>query len=70
MEQWQVVTTVVCGYLVVTLAIGLLSGRRVTHDVTGYVAADRRFGVLPMYFIVGGTIFSAFAFLGGPGWAY
>jgi solute:Na+ symporter, SSS family len=23
-----------------------------------------------MYFIVGGTIFSAFAFLGGPGWAY
>ena len=70
MEQWQVVTVVVCGYLVITLAIGLLSGRRVTHDVTGYVAADRRFGVLPMYFIVGGTIFSAFAFLGGPGWAY
>jgi solute:Na+ symporter, SSS family len=70
MERWQVITAVAGGYLLLTLAIGLLSGRRATGGVTGYVAADRQFGVLPMYFIVGGTIFSAFAFLGGPGWAY
>ncbi|HEX6135931.1 MAG TPA: sodium:solute symporter family protein [Longimicrobiales bacterium] len=70
MERWQIVTAVVSGYLLVTLCIGLIAGRHTSHSVTGYVAADRRFGVLPMYFIVGGTIFSAFAFLGGPGWAY
>lgn len=70
MERWQIITAVAGGYLLLTLTIGLLSGRRATGGVTGYVAADRRFGVLPMYFIVGGTIFSAFAFLGGPGWAY
>lgn len=70
MERWQVITAVVALYLAVTLLIGLLAGRRSTKGVEGYVAADRRFGVLPMYFIVGGTIFSAFAFLGGPGWAY
>jgi SSS family solute:Na+ symporter len=69
-ERWQIITAVASLYLLLTLTIGLLSGRRATHGVTGYVAADRRFGVLPMYFIVGGTIFSAFAFLGGPGWAY
>jgi SSS family solute:Na+ symporter len=69
-ERWHVVTAVALGYLAVTLAIGLIAGRRATHSVAGYVAADRRFGVLPMYFIVGGTVFSAFAFLGGPGWAF
>ena len=70
MERWQVITAIVLGYLVITLMIGLLAGRRTTAGVTGYVAADRQFGVLTMYFVVGGTIFSAFAFLGGPGWAY
>lgn len=70
MEPWVIITAIVLGYLAVTLALGLLAGRRASHGVTGYVAADRQFGLLPMYFVVGGTVFSAFAFLGGPGWAY
>ena len=70
MERWHIVSGVVFAYLVLTLVIGIVSGRRVTHDVTGYVAADRQFGLLPLYFIIGGTVFSAFAFLGAPGWAY
>lgn len=70
MERWQLVALVIGIYLAVTLAIGLMAGRRTTPTVTGYVAADRAFGLLVMYFIMGATIFSAFAFLGGPGWAY
>ena len=70
MERWQTITTIVGGYLILTLVIGLVAGRRSSHGVTGYVAADRQFGLLTMYFVVGGTIFSAFAFLGGPGWSY
>ncbi|MBI4540048.1 MAG: sodium:solute symporter family protein [Gemmatimonadetes bacterium] len=70
MERWQIIAAVIAGYLAVTLAIGLLAGRRPSHSVTGYVAADREFGLLVMYFVMGATIFSAFAFLGGPGWAY
>lgn len=70
MDRWQVVTAVIGAYLLVTLAIGLLAGRRASHSVTGFVAGDRDFGLLVMYFVTGATIFSAFAFLGGPGWAY
>lgn len=70
MERWQLVAAVISGYLVITLAIGLLAGRRTSQSVAGYVAADREFGLLVMYFVMGATIFSAFAFLGGPGWAY
>lgn len=70
MERWQIVTTIIFLYLGLTLAIGLLAGRRASKSVTGYVAGDRDFGLLVMYFITGATVFSAFAFLGGPGWAY
>ena len=70
MERWIAISAVVALYLAITLAIGLLSGRKSSRSVAGYVAADRSFGPLVMYFVTGATVFSAFAFLGGPGWAY
>jgi SSS family solute:Na+ symporter len=70
MERWQLITGVVLAYLAITLAIGIIAGRRTTRGVTGYVAADRQFGLLAMYFVIGASVFSAFAFLGGPGWAF
>jgi len=70
MERWMMISAVVALYLGVTLAIGLLAGRRSSNTVAGYVAADRSFGLLVMYFVTGASVFSAFAFLGGPGWAY
>lgn len=70
MERWQIIALIIALYLGVTLLIGLLSGRSASKSVQGYVAGDRDFGLLVMYFVLGASIFSAFAFLGGPGWAY
>ena len=70
MERWVFITGIIVVYLAVTLVIGLLAGRKATHSVAGYVAGDRSFGLLVMYFVTGATVFSSFAFLGGPGWAY
>lgn len=65
------VALAVCGlYLLVTLLAGVLPGLRVSASVTGFVAADRTMGPLLLYFVLGASIFSSFAFLGGPGWAY
>jgi SSS family solute:Na+ symporter len=50
--------------------VGLLAGARSSDTVAGYVAGDRGFGTVVMYFVTGATMFSAFAFLGGPGWTY
>ena len=70
METWAV-ALMTCGlYLVATLVMGLLPGLRISKSVTGYVAADRSMGFLVLYFVLGASIFSSFAFLGGPGWAY
>jgi SSS family solute:Na+ symporter len=70
MARWQLVTLIIILYLAITLGIGLRAGRTASKSVTGYVAGDRAFGLLVMYFIFGATMFSAFAFLGGPGWVY
>jgi len=65
-----VVLAVVLIYLGACLALGLWPGRKSSPTATGYVAGDRTLGLVLMYFITGATIFSAFAFLGAPGWAY
>lgn len=70
MESWVVVFGVTLGYLGLSLAVGLLSGRSASQSTEGFVAGDRTLGFVVMYFIMGASVFSAFAFLGGPGWAY
>jgi len=70
MAPWLIVFLVTIGYLAASLAIGLASGGHASKSTEGYVAGDRSLGFLVMYFIMGASIFSAFAFLGGPGWAY
>jgi len=65
-----IVVAVVVVYLIANLVVGILPGRRVSGSATGFVAGDRSLGLLVMYFITGATIFSAFAFLGGPGRVY
>ena len=70
MADWIVIVAVTFGYLAISLTVGMLSGRGASRGTEGYVAGDRSLGFLVMYFIMGASIFSAFAFLGGPGWAY
>ena len=70
MSDWRVVVAIVAVYLLVNLTVGLLAGARSSDTVAGYVAGDRGFGTLVMYFVTGATMFSAFAFLGGPGWTF
>ncbi|MFT4627396.1 MAG: SSS family solute:Na+ symporter [Myxococcota bacterium] len=70
MTSAPIVLAVVLAYLAASVVIGLWPGGRAGPDAAGYVAGDRGLGLVVMYFITGATVFSAFAFLGGPGWAY
>ena len=64
------VLSVAVAYLACSLAVGLVPRRGASGTAAGFVAGDRTLGLFLMYFITGASIFSAFAFLGGPGWAY
>jgi SSS family solute:Na+ symporter len=70
MEAWVVILLICGAYLVLALGLGVWSGRTVSKSVTGYVAGDRTLGTLVLYFVLGASVFSSFAFLGAPGWAY
>ncbi|MFV8750079.1 sodium:solute symporter family protein [Nannocystaceae bacterium ST9] len=62
----ELATAVVFGYLAVTLLVGVLAGRVGKGDTNDFVAGERSFGPLVMYFVIGATIFSAYALLGTP----
>lgn len=70
MEPGTVALLVCAVYLAVTLVAGVLPGFRTAKSVEGFVAASRSMGPVLLYFVLGASIFSSFAFLGGPGWAY
>ncbi len=56
----------VFGYLVVALVLGIVAGRKGHGGVADFVAGERSFGPVVMYFVMGATIFSAYALLGTP----
>jgi len=70
MPETSIVFGITVAYLVASLLIGLWPGGKASQTANGFVAGDRSLGPVLMYFITGATIFSSFAFLGGPGWAY
>lgn len=71
MEQWQIALIMMLGYLLIALCIGIFSGRgRDSKSLTEFTVAGRNLNLFVTWFLMGGAIFSAFAFLGAPGWAF
>ena len=68
--SWIATLIVIFIYLFFVLFLGTFAGRGRESTVVEYIAASRNLGFIVMYFLMGGAIFSAFAYLGGPGWAY
>ena len=70
METGTIILIIVGLYLLISLLTGILPSLKISKSVNGYVAGDRSMNVFILYFVLGASIFSSFAFLGGPGWAY
>ena len=70
METGTIILLIVGLYLLISLLTGIIPSLRISKSVGGFVAGDRSMNVFILYFVLGASIFSSFAFLGGPGWAY
>lgn len=70
MESWIIILAIIGVYLFFVMFLGVFAGRGHEDSVEEYITASRSLGFIVMYFLMGGAIFSAFAYLGGPGWAY
>ncbi|MEZ4453730.1 MAG: hypothetical protein R3B09_30020 [Nannocystaceae bacterium] len=65
MSEW-LAPAVVFGYLAIAGLVGLAAGLRGRGGADDFVTGERAFGPLVMYFVMGATVFSAYALLGTP----
>lgn len=70
MQDWQIALVMMIAYLAIALVIGVLAGRGRGGSLSEYVVAGRTLGFVVTAFLMGGAVFSAFSFLGAPGWAF
>ena len=70
-ENWLIALIIIGLYLVLALVVGMLAGyKREFFSVEEFTVTHRNMSLFLMWVMMGGAIFSAFAFLGGPGWAF
>jgi len=57
-------------WVLVTLVVGVLAGIKRKFSLEGYLVSGRALGLVFMYVLMAGEVYSAYAFLGTGGWAY
>ena len=62
--------TIILSWVFVSLAVGILAGLRRKFNLEGYLVSGRGLGLMFLYVLMAGEIYSAYAFLGTGGWAY
>ncbi|ARK22331.1 sodium:solute symporter [Sporosarcina sp. P26b] len=71
MENWLIALIIMVGYLVIALVVGVWAGKgQDSSSLDEFAVAGGKLGLIVMWFLMGGAVFSAFSFLGAPGWAY
>lgn len=71
MPSWQIALIIMIAYLVIALIVGMMAGRgRDSGSLDEFAVAGGKLSLFVMWFLMGGAVFSAFSFLGAPGWAY
>ncbi|MCX7973924.1 MAG: sodium:solute symporter family protein [Candidatus Aminicenantes bacterium] len=56
--------------IVISAALGVYAGSRVKMNLENWTVGGRRFGVIIMWLLMAGEIYTTFTFLGASGWAY
>src|SRR5579875_1155180 len=58
------------GTILVALILGILAQRRKQMNLEQWSVGGRGFGILFVFLLLAGEIYTTFTFLGGSGWAY
>ncbi len=61
---------IILGVILAAAAVGLFAGRRVPMNLENWTVGGRRFGVLIIWLLMAGEVYTTFTFLGASGWAY
>lgn len=61
---------IIAGFLLLSLALGVLARRGRTMTLEQWSVGGRGFGTIFVFLLMAGEIYTTFTFLGGSGWAY
>jgi SSS family solute:Na+ symporter len=61
---------IILGTIAGSAFVGIYAGRRVKMDLENWTVGGRRFGILIIWLLMAGEIYTTFTFLGASGWAY
>ena len=70
MSPSTIALSMIFGIVVIGSAIGFYAGARYKMDLEQWTVAGRGFGLLLVWLLMAGEIYTTFAFLGASGWAY
>nr|WP_056933106.1 sodium:solute symporter family protein [Thermococcus barophilus] len=61
---------IILSWVFLSLTVGVLAGIKRKFSLEGYLVSGRSLGLVFLYVLMAGEIYSAYAFLGTGGWAY
>jgi solute:Na+ symporter, SSS family len=61
---------IILATIVFSALVGVVAGRRVKMNLENWTVGGRRFGIVLIWLLMAGEIYTTFTFLGASGWAY
>jgi len=61
---------IILAVVVLSSLLGIFAGRRTKMDLETWTVGGRRFGIVLIWLLMAGEIYTTFTFLGASGWAY
>jgi len=66
----NVALIIIFATIIFSSLVGIFAGRRVKMNLENWTVAGRRFGIILIWLLMAGEIYTTFTFLGASGWAY
>lgn len=61
---------IILGVIFISAFVGIWAGRRVKMTLENWTVGGRKFGIILIWLLMAGEIYTTFTFLGASGWAY
>ena len=61
---------IILAVILISAIVGIIAGRKLKMNLENWTVGGRRFGVVIIWLLMAGEIYTTFTFLGASGWAY
>ncbi len=66
----NIALVIIFGTVIFSSIVGIYAGRKLKMNLENWTVAGRRFGIILIWLLMAGEIYTTFTFLGASGWAY